>query len=819
MLTTARWIRISRIFCYESVVRHMAEDCYAEWRNRRTRGHFGISIFVAVFSCLLCFVIEAGADTTGDPVPQEFYDHPLLFLCITILLCVLISVLLLSRRKLQASERRYRSLFTDNGAVMLLIEPASLRIMDANPAACVFYGWSPADLLNKRITDINTLPESEVKEIFLDVLNYEMRRFLSRHRLASGEERDVEENSMPYRLEGRECLLSIIHDITAQVAAEQELELTRQRAEEALRQSTEELRAIYDGIIDGIIVADVETGQIAQVNDQACRMFGYSREEFLHKNPQKDLHPPEAAQRVCNHFAELREGVENRQDDIPCLRIDGSIFFADIGAKLITLNGRLCAAGFFHNITGRVLAEQEVERSRDEWVRTFDAVPDLISILAPDYTIRKANRTMADALGMTPAELAGKRCYEYVHGTDSPPQCCPHNLSLQDGREHTVEVFEPRLGGNLMVTVSPLHDTEGRILGSVHVVRNINKRVQAEDLLRESEERYRRISDLTSDFVYSCRRAGDAPYRLDWIAGAFEAMSGYAIKEIEELGCWLPFVYEDDREHSIDTLHGLRPGDFTEWECRLVARSGEICWLLNHAACTSNDNGTLILYGAAQNITERKLTQERILASLREKELLLKEIHHRVKNNLQIISSLLNLQAAHSGNAELASLFRESQNRVLTMALIHEKLYRSDNLAYIDFGAYLRDLAASLFRSYHSSARKLRLHIDVKPITFGIDTAVPCSLLVNELISNALKYAFPDGREGTIRIELHLNRDTTCSLIVSDTGVGLPDGFDIRKTETLGMELIRNLTIQLDGTLEVDNNYGTRFTITFNRQE
>jgi PAS domain S-box-containing protein len=576
---------------------------------------------------------------------------------------------------------------------MFLIETESMRVMDANPAACAFYGWGPDDFLKKRLTDINTLPEPEIREVISDILNHERRRFHARHRLASGEERDVEVNSMPYRLEERQCLLSIIHDITSQVVAEQELELIRQQT------------------------------------------------------------------------------------------------------------------------------VQELVQARDEWVRTFNAVPDLITILDTDYRIVRVNRTMAEKLGMSPEEVAGKRCYEFVHGTMEPPVFCPNSNLLKDHLEHVGEVYEEQLGGWFHVTVTPIYDSEGQFTGSVHVARDINKRVRAEELLRESEERYRLISELTSDFVYSCRRSGDSPYKIDWIAGAIETISGYSLREIEELRCWLPYVHEEDRERSYDMLHGIRPGDATEWECRLVARSGEVRWLRNHAACTSGDNGTLILYGAAQDITVRKLAQERILASLREKEMLLKEIHHRVKNNLQIISSLLNLQMAHIDDKKLIPLFRKSQNRVRTMALIHEKLYRSDNLAYIDFGAYLRDLANSLFRSYHTSASRARLDIDAEPITFGIDTAVPCGLLLNELVSNALKYAFPDGREGTVRIELHQNDEKTCTLIVADTGVGLPDGFDIQQTETLGMELIRSLAKQLDGTLEVGNDGGARFVITFKRQD
>ena len=158
---------------------------------------------------------EAGAIEFPRPSAHEaLYDHPLVSLCIIILLCLLCIVLYLSRKKIKASERRYRALFQDNGAIMILVDPVSLRIMDANPAACAFYGWRPADLLNMRIVDITTSPEEVVRDIYHDVINYERRRFRTRHRLSSGNEREMEVNAMPYGIDGKECILSILHDLT-----------------------------------------------------------------------------------------------------------------------------------------------------------------------------------------------------------------------------------------------------------------------------------------------------------------------------------------------------------------------------------------------------------------------------------------------------------------------------------------------------------------------------------------------------------------------------------------------------------------------------
>lgn len=189
---------------------------YAQWRHR-LRSRPGVAVMPAVAGLILLTrspAVEA-ADLPGEQLSLLFPDHPVPLLCILLLLFLICAILLVSRQKVMLSERRYRALFEDNGAVMLLVDPVSLRIIDANPAACAFYGWSPDDFLDMRITEITTLPETEVRKNHLDILAYEKRRFRACHRLASGEIRDVEVNATPYRIDGQECLFSIIHDITA----------------------------------------------------------------------------------------------------------------------------------------------------------------------------------------------------------------------------------------------------------------------------------------------------------------------------------------------------------------------------------------------------------------------------------------------------------------------------------------------------------------------------------------------------------------------------------------------------------------------------
>jgi two-component sensor histidine kinase len=244
--------------------------------------------------------------------------------------------------------------------------------------------------------------------------------------------------------------------------------------------------------------------------------------------------------------------------------------------------------------------------------------------------------------------------------------------------------------------------------------------------------------------------------------------------------------------HHQHQVYDVRGTTMTDWRRRVIGRA-------------------LVL----RDITERVHAEDRVKASLQEKEVLLREIHHRVKNNLQVISSLLNLQATVVQDASLMAQYQDSQNRIRSMALIHEQLYRSDNLAEIDLGVYLRELTASLAQTYHRQAEGIAFQVEADSVLLDIDTAVPCGLLVNELVSNALKHAFPDGRKGTVTVELRCEAGSQVRLVIHDDGVGLPPGLDLRQTTSLGLQLVNSLVRQIAAGLEISTGAGTRFEIKF----
>jgi PAS domain S-box-containing protein len=218
-------------------------------------------------------------------------------------------------------------------------------------------------------------------------------------------------------------------------------------------------------------------------------------------------------------------------------------------------------------------------------------------------------------------------------------------------------------------------------------------------------------------------------------------------------------------------------------------------------------------------VIHRKKAEAQIRASLQEKDVLIKEVHHRVKNNMQVISSLLNLQSRHLHDPAVLEMFKESQRRIRSMALIHERLYQSSDLSRIEFSHYLRNLAAHLFHSYQVNTDRIRLRLDTEEVFLNINTAIPCGLIVNELVSNALKHAFPEGRTGEVAVELHRVVGDGYAVRVNDDGVGFPEGLDFRRTETLGMQIINTLVSQVDGRLELERGAGgrgTAFLLIFN---
>jgi PAS domain S-box-containing protein len=338
------------------------------------------------------------------------------------------------------------------------------------------------------------------------------------------------------------------------------------------------------------------------------------------------------------------------------------------------------------------------------------------------------------------------------------------------------------------------------------------ERKRAEEALRESEEDLRAIFNGVGDGIALIDMTG----KVIKVNKRIMAIGGYTEDEIigKRIALFKMFPPPSLAKMLSNFAKLIAGQQCPPFDVEVYTEAGEKLDVELRGSLLRKKGKVVGIVGVMRDITERKQAEEQIKASLKEKEVLLKEIHHRVKNNLQVISSLLYLQSKNIKDKQTIKMFRDSESRVRSMSLVHERLYQSQDLARVDFAEYMRSLANHLFRSYGINTNVIQLKINSDDVFLGVDTAIPCGLIINELVSNSLKHAFPDGREGEVRIELRAD-DGQFMLMVSDNGVGFPQDLDFRDTGSLGLQLVNTLVEQIEGTIELDRSDGTAFRIAF----
>jgi PAS domain S-box-containing protein len=369
---------------------------------------------------------------------------------------------------------------------------------------------------------------------------------------------------------------------------------------------------------------------------------------------------------------------------------------------------------------------------------------------------------------------------------------------------------------NISLSVSPIKNDAGEVIGASSIARDITTSKKMELELQESEEKFREVFNNANDAIFL------HPITPDGVPGKFIEVNdvacqrlGYAREELLEMSPMDIDNQETRNEIPQRMAQIIMDGSGTFEAVNLTNDGMEIP--VEVSAHLFNLRGEKMVLSILRDMTLRKESEAKLRQSLHEKELLLKEIHHRVKNNLMVISSLLNLQSKYIKDKAALEVFRESQHRARSMALIHTMLYQSTDLKCINFGDYIAKLTSELFRTY-ITRDNIDLNLDVGEVLLDINTSIPLGLIVNELVSNSLKHAFPNGEKGEVTVRFHKVNDHY-TFQVADTGIGFPAELDYRKTNSLGMRLVNTLTDQLDGEIELDTTLGTTFTINFTEEE
>jgi len=349
------------------------------------------------------------------------------------------------------------------------------------------------------------------------------------------------------------------------------------------------------------------------------------------------------------------------------------------------------------------------------------------------------------------------------------------------------------------------------------VIRDITKRKKAERALQEASERFEALAQNTrSAFWLSTRDVNNFLY----MSPLFESMSGYPTDDMTfHHQQWQKMVHPDDRDGFYASRRTYLEGTPVRYKYRLVRRDGRTLWISSYVFPVRNAQGEIYrLGGLVQDVTDREEAAAQLQAAVAEKDALLREVHHRVKNNLQIISSLLRLQGASAADPNSASALRESHTRVQAIALLHEHLYQSDSASKISFPAYAKRLVDGLTGMYRLRRASYNVTLDIAPLTFDSETTILSGLILNELVSNALRHAFPAGQDGEVVIRSFGSSNGKIVLSVSDNGIGMPQDFDLQRANTLGLQLVRRLTRQLKGTVSVARQDGTTVTIEFSNR-
>ncbi len=457
------------------------------------------------------------------------------------------------------------------------------------------------------------------------------------------------------------------------------------------------------------------------------------------------------------------------------------------------------------DITERKQAEAALQESNQRIVNILESITDAFFALNQEWQFTYLNPQAEQLLQRTREELLGKNVWDEFPEAVSSTFYPEYHKAISDQVSVAFEEFYPPLNTWFEVHAYPTQD------GLAVYFRDINRRKKAVEALRKSEARFRRLFEsniigvIFADFNGTITDANDV----------FLQMVGYTREDLL-LGKvrWdtiTPQEYRHLDQWAIEQSKTTRV--IIPWEKEYIRQDGSRVPVIIGCALLDGYDDRVIAF--VLDISDRKRTEDQIKASLLEKETLLKEIHHRVKNNLQVISSLLRLQSRQIRDQEALELFQDSQNRVQAIALIHELLYQSPNLSQINFQDYIQTLVGNLCRAYHTHQRAIIFNINVEPVELTIDTAIPCGLIINELVSNALKHAFPENQGGKICVNLlHSNRNHVI-LSISDNGIGLGSDFDLLNTSSLGLQLVYRLTQQLEGSIELNQEQGTEFKIAF----
>lgn len=588
----------------------------------------------------------------------------------------------------------------------------------------------------------------------------------------------------------------------------------RKKAEEALRESEQRYRNIVEIANEGIWMID-NKGKTTFANKQMAEMLGTTTAEMLGKSFLEYIDEDQIPLANLN-FEKRSEGIAEHHD-FKFRRLDGSEIWTNVSTvPTYDSQGKFSGAlAMISDITPGKKAEEALRDSEERYRALYNKTPALLHSIDADGKIISVSDRWLEFLGYERDEVIGRASLDFL--TEESRRIAEEvNLPkfFREGSANNVPYkFVTKTGATVDALMSAIaeYDSQGRFVRSLAVIEAINER---KELQRTEEEKRKLLESIWRTSPVGIALARNRVF--EWVNARWCEMFGFV--ESDVLGKCTSIGYASVSEFARvgKTLdESLESKLVSETQALFRRKDGTLFHGRIWTTYLDPKNHKKGVIAAIVDISDQLAAQEKIKASLAEKEVLLREIHHRVKNNLAIISSLLSLRAEYPSDKTAQELFDEVKTRIRSMAIAHEILYQSENLAYISIQDYLGNLLNHILYSHGSIGTSVSLETEIEEVSFGLNTAIPLGFLLTEVISNCLKHAFPYGRQGKIRVSLRSVNDREFELIIADNGVGIPESVDFRNPKSMGMDLIDTFVDQLQGSVEISGNQGAEVRILF----
>jgi len=696
-----------------------------------------------------------------------------------------------------------RLLFDLNPSPVLIYDLDSLDILEANNAFKEKYGYADDELEGLTRMALRPAEDVDVLNKVLDDLdeNGINKSDVVRHRSKVGEVFYVKVSSHSYPYNGKNARLVVIYDITDRV-----------EAEEKAKRAFDELNHHVNHSPLAMIKWN-SAFEVTQWSERAREITGFDEDAVLGKTPGILKFYEDDMKVVQKNMDYLLTGEGDKTKfEVKMYRGDGQLIDLRVHASVLrnAQNDIISVLTFIEDITEQKMTELRYQR-------LFENANDGIFIMKDGRFIECNQQVLEiygcdeeDIIGATPADFSPE------YQPDGEKSSVKAHRKIEKAQNGDPQVFEwkhMKKDGTLIDTEVGLNKLE--LVGQVYVqaiVRDLTKQKKAQQQIRRSEELFRKLFLKAPGAMIMV----DKENRVKMVNQSFEELFGYTKEELVDKDLDEAIVSRKQRGGNprmpgVDFKEGKLYKDVVRY-----TKSGEPRDVLLGAIPVFLDDEPIAGFGIYIDITEQKEYERKLKRSVEEKRVLLEEIHHRVKNNLAIISGFLQLQSFEIEDDKTREVLNDSQLRIQSIAIVHELLYQSKNFVDISFEEYLNRLIQTVKNTLPLDHQHIDINIDASGVSLDINQAIPCAILINELVTNAYKHAFNGHESGEISISLH-EKDGRINVMVKDNGIGLPEGFDIRNQTSIGMNLIQTLTEQLDGNLEVCNDGGGCFKVNFEK--